>query len=96
VTVLSHIPGRVAIRTCSSPSNNKQSYCVESHIRVRRNTGIDIPTTSSDMTNKLNSFAMLAMASISSLVNTLPTGLCGVFSTIIFVLGVIARLERVL
>ena len=48
------------------------------------------------MTNKLNSFAMLAMASSSSLVNTLPTGLCGVFSTIIFVFGVIARLKRVL
>ena len=37
---------------------------------------------------------MLAMASISSLVNTLPTGFSGVFSKIIFVLGVIARLKR--
>ena len=37
---------------------------------------------------------MFAMASISVLVKTLPTGLCGVFSTIIFVLGVIARLKH--
>jgi len=33
VTVLSHIPGRVAIRTCSWPSYNKQSYCSESSVR---------------------------------------------------------------
>jgi len=34
------------------------------------------------------------MASISFLVNTFPTGLWGVLSTIIFVLEVIARLKR--
>ena len=49
-------------------------------------------TTSSEMTNKLNSFAMSAMASSSSLVKTFPTGLWGVLSRIIFVLEVIARL----
>ena len=54
--------------------------------------GLVIRTTSSDMTNKLNSFARSAMPSISFLVNTLPMGLCGVLSTIIFVLGEIARL----
>lgn len=41
VTVLSHIPGRVAIRTCSSPSNNKQSYYVGSGIRSYGNTEIN-------------------------------------------------------
>jgi hypothetical protein len=34
------------------------------------------------------------MPSISVLVKTFPTGLWGVLSTIIFVLGVIARLKR--
>jgi len=53
-----------------------------------------VRTTSSDMTSKLNSFAMSAMASISILVNTFPTGLWGVFNTIIFVLGVTARLKK--
>ena len=49
-------------------------------------------TTSSDMTMRLYSSAICAILSSSARVNTFPTGLCGVFTTIIFVFGVTARL----
>ena len=54
---------------------------------------IMIPTTSSDITMKLNSCASAAMNSSSFFVKTLPTGLWGVFTINILVRGVIARLE---
>ncbi len=44
------------------------------------------------MTMRLCSSAIFAIPSSSARANTFPTGLCGVFSTIIFVFGVTARL----
>lgn len=44
------------------------------------------------MTSRLNSSARAAIDSNSVRVKTLPTGLCGVLTTIILVRGVIARL----
>ena len=41
---------------------------------------------------RLCSSAIFAIPSSSARVNTFPTGLCGVLSTIIFVFGVTARL----
>lgn len=43
---------------------------------------------------RLCASAIFAISSSSARVNTFPTGLCGVFSRIIFVFDVTARLER--
>ena len=94
-TVRSHIPGSVAIRTCSLPSKTRQSY-YQYRFGKRARTQLFrlVLTTSSDMTRKLYSFASSAIFSSSALEKTFPTGLCGVLIINIFVRGVIARLAN--
>lgn len=94
MTVRSHMPGRVAIRTCSLLSNTRKSYWASCQFCLIDSADVEGVwlTTSSDMTSRLCCSASAAIFSSSSRVKTLPTGLCGVLMMIILVRDVMARL----
>ena len=87
--VRSHMPGSVAKRTCSRPSNTRLSYWVYYEGRVERAMGRITP---SDMTMRLCSSAICAICLSSAREKIFLTRLCGELSTIIFVRGLTALL----